>query len=112
MRGPRLNIERRQVLQLLASSPHGLTVRLLLTYGFTRRMLTDLVHNGLAIAQPESTMGADGETIEVVRIRITEAGRGRLRASCDPRENTVDIIALCRLHDNRRQTSQINCCCP
>ena len=31
-----------------------------------------------------------------------------MRVSCDPRENTVDIIALCWVHDNRRQTSQIN----
>jgi len=75
MTGPRLNIERRQALELLASSPHGLTVKLLLTYGFTRRLLTGLVHTGLAIAQPESVKGADGETTEVVRIRITEAGR-------------------------------------
>jgi hypothetical protein len=67
--------ERRQALELLASSPHGLTLRLLLMHGFTRRMVTSLVHNGLATAQPESTIGADGETIEVVRIRITEAGR-------------------------------------
>jgi hypothetical protein len=35
MRGPRLNVERRQALQLLASSPHGLTVKLLLTHGFS-----------------------------------------------------------------------------
>jgi hypothetical protein len=75
MRGPRLNVERRQALQLLASSPHGLTVKLLLTHGFTRRMLTGLVHNGLATAQPERTMGTDGKPIEVVRIKITEAGR-------------------------------------
>jgi len=80
MRGPRLNVERRQALQLLASSPHGLTVKLLLTYGFTRRMLTGLVHNGLATAQPESTKGADGETIEVVQVRITEAGRGAIES--------------------------------
>jgi hypothetical protein len=38
-------------------------------------MLTGLVHNGLATAQPERTMGADGKPIEVVRIKITEAGR-------------------------------------
>jgi hypothetical protein len=60
---------------LLASSPHRLTVKLLLTHGFTRRMLTGLVHNGLATAQPETMKGAEGETIDVVRIRITEAGR-------------------------------------
>jgi hypothetical protein len=75
MRGPRLNVERRQALQLLASNPPGLTVRLLLMHGFTRRMLTGLVHAGLATAQPENMKGADGETIEVVRVRITEAGR-------------------------------------
>jgi hypothetical protein len=75
MTGPRLNIERRQALELLASSRHGLTVKLLLTYGFTRRLLTGLVHTGLATAQPESVKGADGETIEAVHMRITETGR-------------------------------------
>jgi hypothetical protein len=47
----------------------------MLTYGFTRRLLTGLVHTGLATAQPETMKGADAETIDVVRIRITEAGR-------------------------------------
>jgi hypothetical protein len=75
MRGPRLNVERRQALELLTGSPDGLTVRQLLMRGFTRRMLTGLVNNGLAATQPESIKGADGETIEVVRVRITEAGR-------------------------------------
>ena len=75
MTGPRLNIERRKTLELLAGSPDGLTVRLLLMYGFTRRLLTGLVHTGLAKALPESMKGADGETIEVVRVRITEAGQ-------------------------------------
>jgi hypothetical protein len=75
MKGPRVNVERRQALQLLASSPDGLTLRLLLMRGFTRRMLTGLVNNGLATAQPECVKGADGETIDVVRVRITEAGR-------------------------------------
>ncbi len=73
--GPRLNIDRRQALELLASSPEGLTAKVLLTYGFTRRLLTGLVHTGLATAQPESAKGAEGETIDVVRIRITETGR-------------------------------------
>jgi hypothetical protein len=75
MTGPRLNVERRQALELLASSPEGLTVKVPLTYGSTRRLFTGLVHTGLATTQPESVKGADGETIEAVRMRITKAGR-------------------------------------
>jgi hypothetical protein len=75
MRGPRLNVERRQALQLLASSPDGVNEELLfLDHGFTRRMLTGLVRAGLAAAERE-VVKAGGKPIEVVRVRITAAGR-------------------------------------
>jgi len=75
MRGPRLNVERRQVLQLLASSADGVNEELLvLDHGFTRRMLTGLVRTGLATEERVITK-AGSKPIEVVRVRITEAGR-------------------------------------
>jgi hypothetical protein len=75
MRGPRLNVERREVLQLLASNPDGVNEELLvLDHGFTRRMLTGLVRTGLA-AEEREVVKAGGEPIEVVRVRITAAGR-------------------------------------
>ena len=79
MRGPRLNVERRQVLQLLASSSDGVNEELLVRgHGFTRRMLTGLARAGLAAAERE-TMEAGGKTIEVVRFRITDDGRKALK---------------------------------
>jgi hypothetical protein len=72
MRGPRLNVERRQVLQLLASSPDGVNEELLvLDHGFTRRMLTGLVRTGLA---EREVVKAGAKPIEVVRVRITAVG--------------------------------------
>ena len=57
--------------------PRGLADALLLTYGFTRDLLAGLVHTGLATTQRQ-TVKASGKTIEVVRIRITEAGQRAL----------------------------------
>jgi hypothetical protein len=63
---------------MLAGSPHGVTEDLLvLTHGFDSDMIADLVHGGLATAQRE-TVRAGGQSVEVVRIRITEAGRQAL----------------------------------
>jgi hypothetical protein len=71
----RFSAEQRQVLELLASRPHGVTERLLvLAHGFDSDMIAGLVHERLVAAQRES-MKADGKTIEVVRFRITDAGR-------------------------------------
>ncbi len=59
---------------LLASIPHGITVDLLaLAHGFDRAMIAGLVDTGLATAQHEVVSGR--ATIEVVRIRISDAGR-------------------------------------
>jgi hypothetical protein len=73
----RLSLKARQALELLAVDQRGLAEALLLTYGFTRDLLAGLVHTGLATAQRQ-TVKASGKTIEVVRIRITEAGQRAL----------------------------------
>jgi hypothetical protein len=64
---------------MLADSPHGLTEDLLVFVDhFDREMLVGLVETGLANAQRHAGK-ARGETIEVVRLRITEAGREALK---------------------------------
>jgi hypothetical protein len=73
-REPSLSKEQRHALALLASIPHGITEDLLaLAHGFDRAMIAGLVDTGLAMAQHEIVSGRT--TIEVVRIRISEAGR-------------------------------------
>jgi hypothetical protein len=51
-----------------------------LAHGFDSDMIAGLVHSGLAMARREN-MKAGGRTIEVVRIRITGAGRDALAAA-------------------------------
>jgi hypothetical protein len=64
----------RRALRLLAGSPLGVTEAIMLAHGFTIDLLVDLVHEGLATATPE-TVHAGKRAIEVVRVRITDAGR-------------------------------------
>ena len=68
----RVNPEQCRALQLLACSPFGAGVAIMLTHGFTRATLAGLVRAGLAMAQHE-TIKADRRLVG--RIRITEAGR-------------------------------------
>jgi hypothetical protein len=69
---PRRTIE---LLSLLASSPHGATEALLVrVHGFDSGMVASLVRGGLATAECE-TMTAGHKPVEVVRLRITAAGR-------------------------------------
>ncbi len=71
--------EQRQALEVLAGSPHGATEDLLvLAHGFDSDMIAGLVHTGLATARRES-IKAGGNSVEVVRIRITEAGQDALK---------------------------------
>jgi hypothetical protein len=73
----RLSMEH-QALEMLAGSRHGVTEDLLvLAHGFNSDMIAGLVRTKLATAQRE-TVKAGGESVEVVRIRITEAGRQAL----------------------------------
>ena len=73
----RLTPKARRALELLAVDERGLAETLLRTYGFTRGMLANLVRRGLATAQRQ-TAKAGGQTLEVVRFRITGAGREAL----------------------------------
>jgi hypothetical protein len=79
-RNARLTPKARRALELLAVDERGLTETLLRTYGFTRGMLAGLVRTGFATAQRQ-TVKAGGKTIDVVRIRITEAGQDALEES-------------------------------
>src|SRR5262245_40907170 len=70
----RPNSDRRRVLELLAGSRYGYTKAILRAHGFSIDMLVELVKAGLATTKRER-MVADGRQTDVVRVRITEAGR-------------------------------------
>ena len=73
------NSDRRRALELLADTSHGMIDAMLLAYGFTVEQMVDLCAAGLATATPER-MVVGGRTVEVARVRITEAGRRALDA--------------------------------
>lgn len=79
----RLSAERRHALQLLASSPSGLTEVLLFAHGVRPHMLGRLLRSGLATIQREAIQSND-QTIEIGRITITDAGRRTLKTSYLP----------------------------
>ena len=69
---PRRTVE---LLKLLASSPYGATEALLVrAHGFDGDMVAGLLRAELATAERE-TMKAGAKPVEVVRLRITAAGR-------------------------------------
>jgi hypothetical protein len=71
----RISSEQERALKLLASSPHGVNEELLIrSHGFSRGVLASLVRRRLA-AREREVMEAGGKTIEVIRLRITAAGR-------------------------------------
>jgi hypothetical protein len=69
--------DRRRALGLLAASPDGCTEAIMLAHGFTVEHRADQrrVRNGKSRA-----MVAGRKSIEVARVRITEAGRSVLSA--------------------------------
>jgi hypothetical protein len=69
---------RHRALELLAASPEGYTEAMLLAHGISVELMADLIHIGFASAAPERIM-AGGKSIEVERVRITEAGRKALQ---------------------------------
>lgn len=69
----------RHALELLTLDPRGLAEPLLLTYGFSHKMVASLLRSGLATAQRQ-TVRVSGQPVEVMRVRITEAGRQALQA--------------------------------
>jgi hypothetical protein len=76
----RISSEQERALKLLAGSRHGLNEELLLRgHGFSRGVLASLVRRRLA-AQEREVMMAGGKAVEVVRLRITVAGRRAIEA--------------------------------
>jgi hypothetical protein len=77
---PRFSPEWRQALQLLARSPRGAIEDVLeLGHGFSPEVLATIVLAGLATVVTE-TLGVEGATIKIERIRITDAGRRALES--------------------------------
>jgi len=76
-RARRERSDRRRALRVLAGAPEGVTEALMLAHGFRVELLIDLCIAGLAMAKPEQTH-AGRRTMEVVRMKITEAGRQAL----------------------------------
>jgi hypothetical protein len=70
----------RRALELFAGSPTGCTEALLFAYGITVEILIELINAGLATATSER-VAAGSKTMEVARVRITEAGRRALGES-------------------------------
>jgi hypothetical protein len=78
-REPSLSIEQRRALALLASIPHGIIEDLLvLNHEVDRAAIAGLVQEGLATEGREILAASDRTTIDLVRIRITDAGRRAL----------------------------------
>jgi hypothetical protein len=74
-RGPKS--DRRRALELLASCRDGCTEAIMLAHGFTIQQMVELVCDELATATAERVV-AGNRTIEIARVRITEAGRRAL----------------------------------
>jgi hypothetical protein len=51
---------------------------LVLARGFDRGMIAGMVDNGLAMAEREILAASDGALVELIRIRISDAGRQAL----------------------------------
>jgi hypothetical protein len=73
----RPNPDRRRALELLAASRYGYGKAILRAHGLSIDMLVELVKAGLATTKRER-MVASGRQTDVVRVRITEAGRQAL----------------------------------
>jgi hypothetical protein len=63
-----------RALELLASCRDGCTEAIMLAHGFTIPQMVEFVRAGLASAKAERVV-AGRRTIEVARMRITDAGR-------------------------------------
>ncbi len=74
-----LSAEQRRTLALLVSNPPGVIEELLvLAHGFNREMIAGLVVEGLATARQDILVASDGSMVDLVRIRISDAGRRAL----------------------------------
>jgi hypothetical protein len=74
-----LSREQRRALKMLAGTPRGVTEHLLVVaHGFSAEVLAGLLLAGLATVVTETMRVGRVSTIEVERIRITDAGRRAL----------------------------------
>jgi hypothetical protein len=69
--------DRRRALELLASCPDGCSEVLMAAHGVPAPLLAELVRDGLA-AELARRVVAGGRTLNVARVKITEAGRRTL----------------------------------
>ena len=69
--------QRRALVMLATSGDNGETQPFLVAHGFGGAMITGLVNRGLSIMTLKE-IRAGGKMIEVVKVRITAAGRGVL----------------------------------
>ena len=68
---------RKRALRLLAEHPNGSNGAVLLAHGFSLELLNELISAGLATASTESMMRGS-KPVEILRVKITEAGRRAL----------------------------------
>ena len=78
MKQMRLDDDRRRALATLAENPDGCTRAIMLARGFPLALLNRLVRTGLATSHLDREERPD-KPIEIVRLRITEAGRRALQ---------------------------------
>jgi hypothetical protein len=73
-----ISTEQRRALEMLADAEaRGSTIEMLIENGFAPELLSDLVSDGLATMQGD-TVKVGGRAIEVIRVRITDAGRSAI----------------------------------
>ena len=72
----------RQMLAVLAKAAGGRDVNALLTRGFRFETIADLIRNGLATVELQST-GRSEPNIHVARVAITDAGRKALEGAAE-----------------------------
>jgi hypothetical protein len=66
--------DQRRALKLLAGSPDGCTMSIMLAHGLKPELLANLARGDLATTKPE-TVHTGGKAIELIRMTITDAGR-------------------------------------
>ena len=66
--------DRRRALELLASCPEGCTEAIMLAHGFTPERMVEMIRDELATTSVDRIV-AGGRSIEIARVKITDAGR-------------------------------------
>jgi len=82
-RRTRLGANARRALEMLADDPRGFPETVLVAHGITDDLLRMLIRARLVSGQIE-TASVDGRAVEVIRLKITEAGRQALEL--DPKK--------------------------